>query len=615
MDRAKVPFSINDFFITTIVAATLAYLVSSPQFLIDFGDSYWIGAGISSLVLAGFSLFCFLPVFLVSQKLGFAVIRSIFYSVAALVTAVTLIMIFHLAGAPTSSATVGMAFIGVFSAGLNYCIGLETLRGSGFRLARIAKGNDVRSGKAAARESSESKPQEEKEASPWDESEEEKEQVKQESFWDSQRAAYLCAAFVFSLAVAVGAIKFGIDLRMRWRLEELNELGAMYLKQGGELVLSGDMITGAKLGPQSTNKQLQELADRMARESNFPHIYELDLSGTQVDDRCIETLKAIYTLRWLDLSNSRITNQGIEELLNANYIGHLSISGIPHSFATMQTIVDVNQVDFLDLSDTGITIQDLSDTQINIWPNGLGLRNLSLTDKELVAFLQGKSFDNLDLRGNQLTGSFLHQLPQDYRRLKLSGNPLQDSEIALAAKAGIEIAYLELGEDSLSEQCIPDLLQMAQSHLCLEDGSFSEETIISHAGEFHVLQNSLHLHGKQYTGRALAALEGSANLDTLDMSHSGVNTETLEVIETAETGILDLSHTQIDDGAIPKLSKMKVSTLNLSHTTLTAEGICQGDWSGVGRLIVAPGQVTFAELEQIRKVVEIDNSNHSSYND
>ncbi|MEC8557906.1 MAG: hypothetical protein VXZ82_23115 [Planctomycetota bacterium] len=165
----------------------------------------------------------------------------------------------------------------------------------------------------------------------------------------------------------------------------------------------------------------------------------------------------------------------------------------------------------------------------------------------------------------------------------LPGDSLLWSCPAKAVKSG---RRLELGEEPPSERCIPDLFRLVESRLCLGDGSFSEAAIIAHAGELHVLQNSLRLHGKQYTSRALAAIESSAKLDTLDMSHSGVNTETRRVIESLYTEILDLSHTQIDDGAIPKLSQVKVSTLNLSDTAMTAEGISRDDWSLEGRLLV-----------------------------
>ena len=616
-DRARIPFSINDFFITTMVVATLAYLVSSPQFLIEFGDSYWMVAGIVSLALAGLSLFCFLPIFLVSQKIGFASVRVISYLAGAMITLVTLNLILHFTGALTGADVLGMAFTGVFVAAFNYCIGLEAMRASGFRLARIAKGNSVRSGKAAASESSESKPQEEREASPWDESEEEKEQVEQESFWDSQRAAYLCAALVFSIAVTVAAVKFGIELRQRWRLQALNELGAMYLEQGGEIILNDDRIIGAKLGHKGTNRQLQELAKLLTREPAYPQMFQLDLSGSQVDDDAIGTIKEFGNLRRLDLSNTQITDSGVQQLMEeCDYLDHLNLSGIALSHTTVvQLFRDRGVFDFLDLSDTGLVIQQISRFPAGWFPDGLGLRNMGLTDKELVEFLESKFIPELDLRNNKLTGEFLAAEPWRYDRLRLGGNPLQDSEIASAANAGARVDILELGEDSLSERCIPDLVEMVHYEISLEDGSFSEAVVIDNAREFYSLITSLNLHGKQYTGRALGAIEHSAKNLLVDMSHSGVTAETLQVVEHSNTETLDLSHTKIDDRAVPVLSIMEVFEMNLSHTALTTEGICEGDWSKVGRLIVAPGQFTFAELEQIRQVVEIDNSNHFSYED
>ncbi|MFK7738564.1 MAG: hypothetical protein AB8B50_21245 [Pirellulaceae bacterium] len=622
-DPQRVQFSINDYFIVTAVVGALIYMSRVPQVVWEISSfMYWPVVASSSITFAFLGVLAF-PASLVGMMIREqrrALIGQLIFTAVVCFIAAGLTIASTAAFGPAPEAV--MAAIAVpLSACVTFFIGCWVLKASGYRFARAAKTVPALASAAGVTDPSLAPERSAAEAqsmaatnigsdpSPWSEPANAEvpelgvaqqvssdKETEQSGFWDSNRGARLCAGLIFAFAVVGSLLTYGLQLRRDALLVEINGFARSIYEEGGVVQASNYEVTLVKLPPSADDSTVAKLL-------RYRGIDALDLSDTQVTDACVATLRQFPKLARLNVSRSQLTPDGVAPLLDLA-LTELKIAGLQGSKERWCELLKNNSSIFaLDISDLGLTFSEL-EPLFDALPSQLAIRGCQLTDAELIRLLEPSrlgSYLSLDVGDNELDGSCLSAKELagfSLEELRLQGNPLLDAELQKAATSGVAINNLYLGDDSLTDAAIPDVLALCSYGLHLENGTISESGVAS--SKLAGLQ-TLALNGTDFSG--LGFEDAIARGLTVLLRGSGVKDSDLAEVLSAAWVSLDLSDTSVTDAALDALTgSSMIFDVDLSRTDVTAGGLSDSDWRNVKVLKIAWGQFTSEELKRIRKL-------------
>jgi Leucine-rich repeat (LRR) protein len=192
-------------------------------------------------------------------------------------------------------------------------------------------------------------------------------------------------------------------------------------------------ITGVDLRSSwVSDSDLPKLAD-------FPHLTNLDLSLTRITDHGLQQLKKAPGIVDLNLYYAeQITDEGMAAVKGWKKLKRLNLRGTKITDTTLEHLANVSTLEFLDIGFAQIT--DVGLDRLTALPNlkELAIAGNKLTDVGLQALRQLPGLTSLNLGGSQRTDSGLWFISmtelgldsivtlKDLRELRLDGMPVSN---------------------------------------------------------------------------------------------------------------------------------------------------------------------------------------------
>jgi len=320
-------------------------------------------------------------------------------------------------------------------------------------------------------------------------------------------------------------------------------------------------------GTDAVDQDLSSLTKR-------PYLASIDLSGTAITDSGLDSLiTSRFYSRSLSIAETKCTADGIGRLVEYVPFYKLDIGGLSLTDADLAAIADRSNcsVEYLVLSNNPISNAGLLGLKGSNLASALS--SLDLTDckvDENGLFLS--QFDDLILDGTQVTEAGLAaKLPSMTISQNLSFDRTALTDNILPSIAASRIWKLRLGETQITEQ---GLSAMGSSQL-----------------------QHLSLNSRKFTGGCFETWK--PNLNSLDMSHSGVTDEAIaRIVQLQGLSSLELSDTVVTDACLMLLARSNLHFISISDTRVTAAGLAKFDW-GYKRIGISPNQFTEAELKPL----------------
>ncbi|MEX2359293.1 MAG: hypothetical protein WEE51_13275, partial [Pirellulaceae bacterium] len=152
-------------------------------------------------------------------------------------------------------------------------------------------------------------------------------------------------------------------------------------------------------------------ADILALPANLPTT-DLALARTAVTDAALRRIGQLKKLRWLDLTGTRVTDQGISELAELGNLNDLSLAATVMTDESLATIGKLTRLEELDLSGTRVTDEGLRHlrglTELKI----LRLAATRIGDAGLAHLAECRKLQMVDVRQSQVTPQAVERLRQ-----------------------------------------------------------------------------------------------------------------------------------------------------------------------------------------------------------
>lgn len=323
-----------------------------------------------------------------------------------------------------------------------------------------------------------------------------------------------------------------------------------------------DSIESIQFGPNFTDADL----DRYVKYANS--LTSLSLAGTKITDAVVPKLKSYRQLKRLDLSNTAITDAGLQQLLNqspasasrASYEGMamLSLADTKVTWAGIEQFIDRKKLLALDVSGLGVTDQQVAKLSGIM---ALTLSRNPITDEGLSALLSINYPSYLDLSDTAVTGAGLAtwRCPME---LNLDGTQVSDATLTAMLSVG-KVRRISLARTKVTAAMLPSLAGMT---VRLGEGPITEKDL---ANLNTISFVHLALNGKQFTGKCMAI--GKIQTNSLDLSNSSVTDDVvLSLPRLPSMRFMGLAHTKISDKAVQRLFAQEI---DLRDTRVTAAGL------------------------------------------
>ena len=324
---------------------------------------------------------------------------------------------------------------------------------------------------------------------------------------------------------------------------------------------------GLNLGPTASAKTLE----------SFPYstqIESLSIAHSNLTNTVIDSIDKFVSLQSLDLSYSDLDEDGLKRLAKSSRwpkLKRLSIAGTKITPQMLSLLPRIGASPFLDLSDLGVTDEDLALSAFRY--ESIKLAKNQITDQgiQLLFGAQNRCYRRLlDLSDNPIDGSGF-TVPCTCSQLVLDGNPLTDSTFGPQLKNLTVHDYLVLRNTQLTDNFLLTLAAATTvSGMEFGDGNFTEKGLQNLTPK--AIRN-LRLTGKQFTGECFKTWSPSVNV--LSMRGSSLSDETIGYVAKLGTvNDLDLSKTEITDAGLASFPARSVlAYLNLSDTQVTVKDL------------------------------------------
>ena len=318
--------------------------------------------------------------------------------------------------------------------------------------------------------------------------------------WRFQFSLRSLLALMLVVAIACGWLATGLESARRQRdlVAKASALGCgvLYdynLSESGEV----SWFTGARPGETRLNELLgddffHEVVGAQPRTDDALRLFQrqtslrwLDFSNSQVTDAGLESLERLTQLEWLDLRDaSKTADEGLKHIRGLTRLRHLLLRRTNVTDAGMVYLKDLKELQVLDLGMTHVTnigLQNLAGLtrlrQLSFWGNKiedaglvyvqpmteleiLELGGAPVTDAGLNYFVGLTRLRSLNLRGSRVTDAGLRHLKglRQLRELDLFGTRVSDAGLDdITGLVHLEI--LRLGESQVTAAAMKRLQQ------------------------------------------------------------------------------------------------------------------------------------------------------------
>jgi len=522
IEIARVEHRVEDLFFFSIAVAcavTIANLFalpgSNPQHAI-----------IGTMMLSVYSFLLVLPVTAITFRTNTWWQRYLVYlGVTCVALSTFLLGIWLVVSYPSHLMTEVLYTVPLFA--LTWIVGNEAVLASGFRLTHYAP-----RAKAVQHDA----------ADPFDTSDEQVTAALSDE-WLARRQARGVTTAVAAITIAMVAISFYSDQRRTAKFRQLARPAEYFQAAVESIDLEVDEIAGVKMASYATDKDLQQVA-RLK-----PNIKRLSLVGYQLSAGSIKLLRSFPKLEQLDLSGSLITNEGLSELPE---LRSLSLARTRVSFADAMRIAQQMGLESLDVSDTGITDEELeAAADIKHRLDTLLLAQNPISDKGVAKLLTNiDGIRRLDLSYTQVDGSCLDSC-SFVREVNLDGTQVNDVTLGkLLKNPSLNYKVFSLRRTQVTAAILPALDGRS---VRLGHGQITEADLMNLSTTPPIKFDQLGLNGPQFTGASLPKRLFHASV--IDLRGSSVSDDILKDFDKVNwLSALRLGDTQITPRGLENLN-------------------------------------------------------------
>ncbi|MEO8269620.1 MAG: hypothetical protein ABI557_07870, partial [Aureliella sp.] len=219
-----------------------------------------------------------------------------------------------------------------------------------------------------------------------------------------------------------------------------------------------------------------------------------------------------------------------------------------------------------------------------------GIANIPAARVELARRQQDQVLDKLSRQAWERGGSIgvqNHKLTSLTAWPEMTDADLHDIDLSA-------VHTLSLAGSQVTDAILPELNTGRLFYLDLS-GTQISELALAQSGLTYLQQ--LKLSSPQFTGKCFATWP--LRISELDLSNSGVSDETLfHVKQLVDLDTLDVSHTAVTDDGLELLAGMRLEYINISDTRITAE--CVRALKLAEQIVITAGQ--FSSIERLSLV-------------
>ncbi len=402
---------------------------------------------------------------------------------------------------------------------------------------------------------------------------------------DRLQSRVLSGVVVSCALVSVGLIHSWNLKHLRF-LESVQRFQTTFPNQVSELTIHGDEVVGLTLVPTTTDYDLERY-----RGSSQNSLERVSLAGTKITDDAIDKLVYFPKLKHLDLSDTAITNAGLQKLEKLSNLTTLSLAGTKVDLALALQVSSKLGVRELDVSGTGITDAQLNGELTIADDLSLNLGRNPITDSGIAELLKnGVRLKRLDLSDTNIDGSGLTSTNCP-SALNLDRTKITDANLIKILDKRI-CRDVSIRSTNVTAAILPSVIPFWGLSLRLGAGNITEQDLINLPPSTRF--GRLSLNDIKFKGDFLK--NGKFRFESLDLSHSGITDGALQnVVRNSYVFFMDLSHTEITDAGLAGLS---CQAADLRHTKVTVEGIRKTQH--LGRIFIHHDQFPAAELATLR---------------
>lgn len=336
--------------------------------------------------------------------------------------------------------------------------------------------------------------------------------------------------------------------------------------------------------------------DTMQKIANLVHLKELDVSLTRINNEGISHLKSLHNLRFLNISSTACDNgclPYLSELKDLRFIEFpraLQDDDLQHIAGLVRlrnlrlgTVTDTGMAELTNLSmvrEVNLASQEITDNTLSYIRNfthlkDLNLSNTLITDAGMVYLTNFKELTTLNLSGTVISDDGASALSNlvGLRSLDLENcKRLRDRGISCISNL-TSLRWLNLSNTRASDTGLSSIRRLP--HLNTLRLSFTHITDdgLSVLSQLHDL-NVLDLENLEISGTGLRHIVACRRLKELKLSSSTISDESLaNLAELPALEELDLRNTPITNGALEQLAKIK----SLKKLTLIGTNIAFPD--------------------------------------
>lgn len=302
----------------------------------------------------------------------------------------------------------------------------------------------------------------------------------------------------------------------------------------------------------------------------FPEIERLMLAKSAVTDEQLAKLP-LHHLKYLDLSDTKITDQGIAHLWPLKKLEELDLSRTAVTNSGLKTLATLTNLRSIGLDETAI--DDAGVAHLAQLPKlgALGLSKTEIGDAALKHLQDSTGIVMLGLHGTHVTdaGMLFLQGMSKLASLRLGETSVGDAGIEAVERLP-GITELQLGGTRITDESASRIARWKKLVL-LDLGG----TLISDMGveRLRGLEKLiwLRLEVTQITDAALQHLANMQALESLNLADTPVTDAGLVYLKNlASLGRLNLSGTQISDPRLEAIQALPLTRLDVSRTAVTS---------------------------------------------
>jgi|ERR1700722_12055684 len=158
--------------------------------------------------------------------------------------------------------------------------------------------------------------------------------------------------------------------------------------------------------------------------AQFPRLKWLSLSGSSVDDKCLDPLSELPLLEHLDLGRAKINDEAVQSLWSFSRLKTLILAGCDIGDRAWRGMASCQNLSFLHVPNTRLTDAGVETIVSQSELGGLSirslvLRNCEITDKSIVRLSSVANLQVLDLWGTAVTANGVAFMKETRPRCKV----------------------------------------------------------------------------------------------------------------------------------------------------------------------------------------------------